>query len=52
MPRLLLNIIAAGTDELVSGNKFLCAPVSKKFVTRKRGHVLTPSVRPFWREDG
>jgi hypothetical protein len=41
--KLLLNLVTAGIEALVSGNKF-CMPVSKKSAACELSHVLTPSI--------
>jgi hypothetical protein len=40
--KLLLNVVTAGTEALVSGKKF-CMPVSEKYAACELSHILIPS---------
>jgi hypothetical protein len=42
--KLILNVVTAGIETLVSGNKFFCTPVSKKPALCDHSHVLKPSI--------
>jgi hypothetical protein len=42
--KLLLKVVIAGIEALVSGNKFVYACVKKKSAACELSHVLSPSI--------